>query len=54
MARCLKLDVIAEGVETARQKDLLKQHDCTIVQGFLFSRPVPYDDFCDLLEGQKS
>jgi len=53
MAHSLKLEVIAEGVETELQKDFLKQHNCNIVQGFLFSRPVPFDDFCDLLERQK-
>jgi EAL domain-containing protein (putative c-di-GMP-specific phosphodiesterase class I) len=50
MARSLKLEVIAEGVETELQKDFLKQNNCNIVQGYLFSRPVPYDDFCDLLK----
>jgi diguanylate cyclase (GGDEF)-like protein len=53
MAHSLKLEVIAEGVETLLQKDFLKQNNCNIAQGFLFSRPVTYDDFCDLLEAQK-
>jgi sensor c-di-GMP phosphodiesterase-like protein len=54
MAKSLKLEVIAEGVETVLQKDFLKQNNCNIAQGFLFSRPIPYDKFCELLEGQKS
>ncbi len=53
MAHSLKLEVIAEGVETTLQKDFLKQNNCNIAQGFLFSRPVPYDDFCNLLGRQK-
>jgi diguanylate cyclase (GGDEF)-like protein len=53
MAHSLKLEVIAEGVETILQKDFLKQHNCNVAQGFLFSRPIPYDDFCKLLEQQK-
>jgi len=53
MAHSLKLEVIAEGVETVLQKDFLKQNNCNIAQGFLFSPPISYDDFCDLLDGQK-
>jgi diguanylate cyclase (GGDEF)-like protein len=41
MAHTLKLQVIAEGVETQAQLDFLMQHGCDIYQGFLFSRPVP-------------
>ena len=41
MAHGLKLDVIAEGVETAGQLSYLRRHRCDQVQGFLFSRPVP-------------
>jgi EAL domain-containing protein (putative c-di-GMP-specific phosphodiesterase class I) len=53
MAHSLKLEVIAEGVETVLQKDFLKQNNCNVAQGFLFSHPIPCDDFCDLLEDQK-
>jgi sensor c-di-GMP phosphodiesterase-like protein len=54
MAHNLKLEVIAEGVETVLQKDFLKRNNCNIAQAYLFRRPVPYDDFCDLLERQKT
>jgi diguanylate cyclase (GGDEF)-like protein len=54
MAHNLKLEVIAEGVETELQKDFLKQNNCDIVQGFLFSRPVPFKEFCKLLGKQQS
>jgi diguanylate cyclase (GGDEF)-like protein/PAS domain S-box-containing protein len=41
MAHSLRLDVIAEGVETEEQLDLLRGLGCNYVQGFLFSKPVP-------------
>lgn len=41
MARNLKLDVLAEGVESEQQLDILNQHGCDYYQGYLFHRPVP-------------
>ena len=49
MAKNLKLDVIAEGVETEEQKALLKEYECQFVQGYLFSKPLEYNAFCALL-----
>jgi EAL domain-containing protein (putative c-di-GMP-specific phosphodiesterase class I) len=40
MAHSLRLEVIAEGVETEEQLRQLRELDCRYVQGFLFSRPV--------------
>ncbi len=40
MARALHLDVLAEGVENARQLDFLRMHNCDSVQGFYISNPV--------------
>jgi len=40
MARSLKLEVIAEGVETPAQLDILNQLGCTGYQGYLFSKPL--------------
>jgi diguanylate cyclase (GGDEF)-like protein len=41
MAHTLKLQVIAEGVETPAQLAFLHEHGCDTYQGYLFSRPVP-------------
>jgi diguanylate cyclase (GGDEF)-like protein len=43
MTRELNLNVVAEGVETEEQLAFLKERQCDVVQGFLFSRPVPPD-----------
>lgn len=40
LARALELDVIAEGVETREQAEWLQEHDCFLMQGFLFSPPL--------------
>jgi len=45
MAHTLGMKVIAEGIETAQQRDLLAQAGCDYGQGYLFSRPVPASDF---------
>lgn len=49
MAHWLNLPVIAEGVETLRQADYLASIGCDIVQGYLYSRPLPIPDFESLL-----
>ncbi|MOA46519.1 Cyclic di-GMP phosphodiesterase YahA [compost metagenome] len=49
MARNLALDVIAEGVETQAQKDLLAAYGCEYFQGYLFSPPLPIEAFNALL-----
>ena len=54
MAHSLKLDVIAEGVETIQQKEFLQLNHCNIAQGFLFSRPVPFAQLSTLLASQKT
>ena len=43
LARALNLRVVAEGVETQRQMEVLFRLGCSVMQGFLFSRPQPAD-----------
>lgn len=50
MAKSLGLEVIAEGVETEIQRQLLLNKGCTQFQGYLFSKPLPIDDFNLLLQ----
>lgn len=49
MAKWLQLPLIMEGVETVEQSDFLKSIGCSYVQGFLFSKPVPQDEYCKVL-----
>lgn len=49
MANNLDIEVIAEGVETEAQRAFLEQHGCLLCQGYLFSRPLPIEQFTLLL-----
>ncbi len=54
MAHSLKLKVIAEGVETQAEQYFLSQYECDVMQGYLFSRPIPAKEFEKLLiEGKR-
>ena len=48
MAKSLKLEVVAEGVETREQLDFLRTKDCTIVQGYLFHKPLQAEELDEL------
>lgn len=50
LAKNFRLNVIAEGVETAAQLALLKEQGCVTYQGYLFSKPVPIEQFEALLK----
>ena len=49
LAKWLNLPVIAEGVETKEQTEILRMMDCNYVQGYYFAKPMPEDDFEKLL-----
>jgi diguanylate cyclase (GGDEF)-like protein/PAS domain S-box-containing protein len=50
MANNLGMAVIAEGVETEAQLKFLKENGCMVYQGYLFSKPIPIDEFEVLLK----
>jgi EAL domain-containing protein (putative c-di-GMP-specific phosphodiesterase class I) len=50
MGQSLGIKVVAEGVETAAQLELIRQHGADMAQGYYFSRPVPAEDFLSLLD----
>lgn len=50
MAHHLEMEVVSEGVETALQESILKDINCDVGQGYLYSRPLPKDDFLDYLK----
>lgn len=45
MAQNMNLQVIAEGVETAEQKQFLEENGCTMFQGYFFGKPIPIAEF---------
>ena len=49
MGHGLHARVVAEGVETEEQLDVLRAHECDSIQGYLFSRPVPHEEFAAFL-----
>jgi EAL domain-containing protein (putative c-di-GMP-specific phosphodiesterase class I) len=49
ISQSLNLDVIAEGVETEEQRQILLDNGCNHFQGYLFSKPVPIEQFMTLL-----
>ncbi|MNJ50497.1 Oxygen sensor protein DosP [compost metagenome] len=49
LAHNLNLQVVAEGVETPEQMDLLRRFNCDQVQGYLISRPLPIDELMEFL-----
>ena len=49
MATSMRLDIIAEGVETMDQMGFLLTHSCAVMQGYLFCRPVPPEEVARFL-----
>jgi EAL domain-containing protein (putative c-di-GMP-specific phosphodiesterase class I) len=45
LGRTLELRVVAEGVETEAQRELLTRYGCTFLQGYLFGAAMPAEEF---------
>lgn len=52
LGRQMNLKVIAEGIETEEQKEHFKAQGCDEVQGYLYAKPMPVDDFFAFLENK--
>jgi len=52
LAHSMKIDLVAEGVETSAQRDFLLRKGCPVMQGYFFSRPVPAEDVTRMLDRQ--
>ncbi|RLA85683.1 MAG: hypothetical protein DRG34_07160 [Deltaproteobacteria bacterium] len=50
MAHSLKLEVVAVGVETEKQLEFLEERGCDMIQGYLFSPPLPAYDIIPLIQ----
>jgi len=50
LAHSLRLQVVAEGVETKQQAEILRDLQCDQMQGYLFSKPLPADAVAKLLQ----
>lgn len=53
MAHSLRLEVVAEGVETQAQLAYLRRHHCDQMQGYYFSRPFPLAEIDQMLRGER-
>jgi diguanylate cyclase (GGDEF)-like protein/PAS domain S-box-containing protein len=51
LAHNLRMKVIAEGIETEEQRQFLERERCDEGQGYLFSPPVPADEFLEFMKG---
>lgn len=54
MAHHMGMHVIAEGVETEEQLSFLRRHGCDYVQGYYYSKPLPMEEFAEMLNAQQS
>ncbi len=53
MAKSMNMQVIAEGIETKEQYQLLREMGCDLGQGYLFSKAVPHKEFADLIKSEE-
>lgn len=54
MSHALKLKVVAEGIETATQLEMLADYSCDIAQGYYLGKPMPLEELIERMENQKA
>ena len=54
MAHSLNIKVVAEGVEREDQLEFLSRQQCDIIQGYLFSKPLPVDELEKFMSERKA
>ena len=54
MAKAIELEIVAEGVETSSQYEMLKNMDCDSIQGFYFHRPLSEEEFEEKLDANEA
>lgn len=54
MSKDLGMRVVAEGVETKEQVDFLREMGCDLIQGYYYAKPMPIDDFYQLLLNEET
>ncbi|MEI7609952.1 MAG: EAL domain-containing protein, partial [Rhodospirillaceae bacterium] len=52
LGKALRLEEIAEGIETEAQAEFLTRHGCNLGQGYLFARPMAAEDFATWMKGR--
>jgi EAL domain-containing protein (putative c-di-GMP-specific phosphodiesterase class I) len=52
LARSIGMQIVAEGVEEEAQRAILEALDCDLIQGYLFSRPLPAMEFAELYKAK--
>ena len=53
MAKELNMEVVAEGVETVEQAEKLKQYGCSYIQGYLYAKPMPTEEYPEFVKNMK-
>lgn len=53
MSKELKMEVVAEGVETVEQAEKLKQYGCSYIQGYLYAKPMPAEEYLEFVKNMK-
>ena len=53
LGHSLGLELVAEGVETQAQREFLSRLDCDVLQGYLFSKPLPFEEIVSYLRARR-